>query len=262
MVITEYSTDVLHRLMSLSEPAGTDHARIRRLSLLMHRTLAISSAIALVMSAAACGDDTQGPTADDLRVQDSLLTHDVMAAWGDSFRVAVEEPEIKDSVAPSPAPSKTQAVVAPSPVVTQPAPSLAPGPTPATRPRSVTSVARTDRPQEKVRLPKSLSIRKGSQLSLVTNGRICSSRIGQTFGTTLLAPVPTSAGTIPSGARATAVITSRDEWGAGIGVRVTSIHSNGATYPVSSRVTYIVPENSDDGTCIPRRAHIDTEVRG
>jgi hypothetical protein len=99
-------------------------------------------------------------------------------------------------------------------------------------------------------------------LSLVTNERICTSRVGETFPATLLSPVATSSGTIPRGARATAEITSSDQWGAGIGVRIRAIHSDGVTYPVASRVTYIVPENSDDGACIPRRAHIDTEVRG
>jgi hypothetical protein len=221
--------------------------------------------LALAVCITACEDDPQGPTAEDLRVQDSTLTHDVMAAWGDSFRVTVEEPQLQDSAPVAPTVPKARVVAPPAPAATIPQRArvfpLTPAPIP--RQRAVASVTKIERPRERdATPPRSLSIRKGSQLSLVTNGRVCSSRVGETFRATLLSPVSTSAGTIPSGAGATGVVTSSNQWGAGIGVRITSIHSNGATFPVSSRVTYIVPENSGGGSCIPTRAHIDTEVRG
>ena len=240
----------------------------------MHRIISIASTASMLILAAACGGDSQGPTSEDLRVQDSVLSHDVMAAWGDSFHVTVEEPHYADSAIPG----KTQVAVKSPAVrgaVAQPSraiPPLADTQAPAIIPTapSVVMLAgasktaapkRVEQPREETRAH-IRSIPKGAVLSLVTGDRFCSSRVGETFRATLLSPIATSGGTIPSGARATAEITSNDQWGAGIGVRIRAIHNHGETYPVSSRVTYIVLENSGDGTCIPRRSHIDTEVRG
>jgi hypothetical protein len=228
----------------------------------MKRFLTLAALV--VAAAAACQDDTQGPTSEDLRVQDSVLNHEVMAAWGDSFRVTVEEPQYNE--APAQKAPATQA--AKTPVATEraaPPPPLiaAPIPLPQPRPASRAAVVATREPRRETSpVTRARSIRKGSLLSLVTSERVCTSRVGETFGATVLSPIATTSGTIPSGARATAEITGNDQWGAGIGVRVRAIHANGATYPVNSRVTYIVPENSGAGACIPRRAHIDTEVRG
>lgn len=228
----------------------------------MYRIISICSTASALILAIACGGETQGPTAEDLRVQDSVLSHDVMAAWGDSVHVTAEEPKYPDSV---PA-KKTQVAVAAPParatvaqssnIVSADMRTLPLPVAPTTAP-----LKKVERPREETR-PRVRSILGGAVLSLVTNERVCASRVGDTFRATLVSPVATSGGTIPSGARATAEITSSDQWGAGIGVRIRAIHSGSETYPVSSRVTYIVVENGDDGACIRRRSHIDTEVRG
>jgi hypothetical protein len=90
---------------------------------------------------------------------------------------------------------------------------------------------------------------------------VCSTDVGASFRATLAAEINAGGATIPRGATATGVVTASDQWGAGLGVRITSIHADGVSYPIISRVTYVVPENTRNGACIPRRSHIDTEVR-
>jgi len=188
-----------------------------------------------------------------------------MAAWGDSFRVKVDEPSYIDFSDVASRGSSKEKVAAPS-TRTQSAASTPLAPI-LTGPQDfAVAVAKPEKPREEKpreeEAPKIRSIQEGAALSLVTSERVCTSRVGDTFRATLVAPVSTNGGTIPSGSRAVAEITSNDQWGAGIGVRIRSIHTGGATYPVNSGVTYIMPESGDDGTCIPRRAHIDTEAKG
>ena len=62
---------------------------------------------------------------------------------------------------------------------------------------------------------------------------------------------------IPRGAQATAEITGSDKWGAGISVRVKSVRISGKSYPVTSRVGYVLPDRSG---CIRERGRIEVET--
>ena len=98
-------------------------------------------------------------------------------------------------------------------------------------------------------------ISSGSPLVVFTNAKVC----GRTFRAVVSHTVRGTNGVvIPAGAQATGEVMSVDKWGAGIGVRVTSVRFDGNSYPVSSRTSYVLPQS--DG-CIPAQARIDVETK-
>ena len=100
-------------------------------------------------------------------------------------------------------------------------------------------------------------VSRGSSLTLVANQRVCTDA-GNTFRATVTETVRGSNGVaIPRGAQATAEITGSDKWGAGISVRVKSVRISGRSYPVTSRVGYVLPDRSG---CIRERGRIEVET--
>jgi hypothetical protein len=210
---------------------------------------------------------------------DSALALSVMTARGDTLTAAVEvvreeEPLTPPVVATTPAPVRIQPAPqtrAPTPTPLAPTRIASPIPEPTiavaniepartATPRREREVERKgERESERRETPKRTgTISSGSALSLVTTEKACAE--GETFRVVLANSVRGSNGAvIPDGASAVAEITSVDKWGAGIGVRVRSVRIDGKSYPLNSRVTYVLPES---GGCIAGRTRIEVETKG
>lgn len=231
------------------------------------RSLGFVAALLLSIGILACDNDAPELTAQSA-VEDSALALEVLSAKGDSNifgpvedRV-YEEPNVETATKKKSAPVKVVPVksnvlaAAPKPAPVIPAP-----PKPALADVSVPLSQMPKRVEVRERLRKTGVIASGAALSLVTNQRVCSANTGDSFHAVLVNSVPGSNGVlIPAGARATAEITSSSKWGAGLSVRVKSVRVDGKSYPVSSRVTYVLPEASHDDACIPGRTRIDVRT--
>lgn len=240
---------------------------------------------------AACSSDKPSPTA-EVTAEDSVLAHDVLAAWGDSVKPIVEErvadlddfssgvtggsstrtvpkpvlkvvqPTTSKQVVATPGPLPTAVAVAPAPAPTEVA-SASPSPPEPKEPTESAEPREKEKEKEKVEHSRVGTLSRGATLSVVTTQSVCSNQVGvgDTFRAVLVAPVSGSNGlVIPAGASATGEVTSLSEWGAGIGVRITSVHYDGREYSLRSHVAYVVPESSANGACIPRRTHLETEI--
>ena len=230
------------------------------------------------LGSTACEQNSPVSTIDKV-VEDSALAADVLSASGDSVFVGPVEYAARDDsvdveVAPEP-PAIRPVIVSPRQQITtqKPAPP-APRPTLAdvSVPIAAVEQSRAEaRPEPRVeaRAPKlpvearTGIISSGAPLALVTNDAVCNDRAkpGNTFHARVVDEVRgTNGAEIPAGAQATAEITSAIKWGAGLSVRVKSVRVNGKSYPVSSRVAYVLPENEGDGTCIPDRTRIEVRT--
>lgn len=208
----------------------------------------------------ACDDNSPELTAQS-QVEDSTLALEVLSAKGDSNKFGpvddrvYEEVKVEAAAKKAALPPKPKAK--PTPIIpAAPRPILADVSVPLREmPRPVKTRPVEERPR------KTGVISSGAALSLVTSQRVCSADEGDTFHATIVNEVRGSNGVvIPAGAQATAEITSASKWGAGLSVRVRSVRVDGKSYPVSSRVTYVLPEASKDNTCIPGRTHIDVKT--
>ena len=252
----------------------------REVAQLTHTRRPVMMRVSILLAAAtfaanitAC-DDT--PTAAmETPADDSALALSVMTARGDTLTAAVEvvreeEPLTPPVVATTPAPVRIQPAPqtrAPTPTPVAPAPIASPTPEPTIAVANVepTRAATPRREREVEREParretpkRTGTISSGSALSLVTTEKACAE--GETFRVVLANSVRGSNGAvIPDGASAVAEITSVDKWGAGIGVRVRSVRIDGKSYPLNSRVTYVLPES---GGCIAGRTRIEVETKG
>jgi len=203
-----------------------------------------------LIAVAAC--DSETPVATDQTVaEDSLLAIEVMAAKGDSgiFGPVDDRVYVEDLAAKKAAP-KPKPVPPPIIAVPKPKPTLADVSVPLSQmPRS--------RPEPEPKPTLVGIISPGTALSVVTNERACS----RVFRGVLVSSLRGSNGVvIPSGASATGEVISADKWGAGLSVRVRSVHHNGRSYPVISRVQYVLPEEKNGATCIPDRTRIDVKT--
>lgn len=234
------------------------------------RSSGFIAGILLFVGIAACDNDARELTS-ATAVEDSALATEVLSAKGDSNifgpvddRV-YEEPRVevstkKSAVTPPPVP-KPKAKPAPTPVIpVAPRPTLADVSVPLSEMRPVRERHVEERKVEE-RPTKTGVISSGAALSVITNQRVCSANEGDTFHAAVVNEVRGSNGVvIPAGAQATAEITSASKWGAGLSVRVRSVRVDGKSYPVSSRVSYVLPEASKDNTCIPGRTRIDVRT--
>jgi hypothetical protein len=228
----------------------------------------------------ACDGDSP-VSAGDTEVEDSALALSVMTARGDTLGAPVENelielPNFTDvkvkSSAPA-APSKAKVVASPprpaaaskqaSPIIEQKQPTIvAPAaPVVGAEPEQPRIRSRRERPAIAERPSKAARtgmISSGSALVLFTNQKVCD-KSGSFRAVVSHTVRGTNGAVIPAGAQASTEITSVDKWGAGIGVRVTSVRFDGRSYPVSSRVAYVLPESNG---CIPAQARIEVEMRG
>jgi hypothetical protein len=213
----------------------------------------------------ACDDNSPELTAQS-QVEDSTLALEVLSAKGDSNKFGpvddrvYEEVKIESAAKKAAPPPKPTAK--PTPVIpAAPRPALADVSVPLREMRRPRQARPVEAPPVEERSRKTGVISSGAALSLVTSQRVCSADEGDTFHATIVNEVRGSNGVvIPAGAQATAEITSASKWGAGLSVRVRSVRVDGKSYPVSSRVTYVLPEASKDNTCIPGRTHIDVKT--
>jgi hypothetical protein len=233
----------------------------------------------MLLSTAACDSDSTVATTDP--DEDNALALSVMTARGDTLSAPVENeiveepapaetivqraPRVAAAAAPMPAPataivpreekktSTTVASVAP-PVIERPA---------AIERRTIETPKRAPEPlPERIEAPRRTGlIASGSTLSLVTNSSCSAADPGRTFRASVAQSIQGSNGVeIPEGAQAVAEVTSIDKWGAGVGVRVKSVRVDGRSYPVNSRVTYVLPVSGDDGACIKARTRLEVET--
>lgn len=229
---------------------------------------------------AGCRGDVTAADADDALAFDSTLTLQVLSAKGDSvpavgepqYVVRAPEPRPADlEVTPAPAPVKPaapapgpaparSAVSAPRPtaprVTARPAPAPVPAPVPA-----VTAAAPAPAPK-RTPLRSTATIPAGTRLSLVSGSRVCvttsevGDRIPARTGSRLTGPIGT---VIPSGARATGVITSLtgplgEEQ---IVFDIRWITVGGTSHRVSTRVTnFELDRNPGAERCMPAGAEI------
>jgi hypothetical protein len=233
----------------------------------------------IMLNAAGCDSDSTVATTDP--DEDNALALSVMTARGDTLSAPVEN-EIVDE----PPPAET--IVQRTPRIAAAAARSAPAPAiiPKEEKKASTAVASVSAPSvveraavierptieppkrtpepERIEAPRRTGlIASGSTLSLVTNSSSCSAaEPGRTFRALVAQSVRGSNGVeIPEGAPAVAEVTSTDKWGAGVGVRVKSVRVDGRSYPVNSRVTYVVPVSGDDGACIKARTRLEVETR-
>jgi hypothetical protein len=243
----------------------------------------------LACSTLACGD-TPVATMEN-PAEDSALALSIMSARGDTLGAAVENvivneplPERLD-VAPPPSPPPVKAVIKPAPALVLPPARVVASP----RPRKPTRIATVPEPQvtleppvvperrvieepppapepverrERVEPPARLgTIASRATLALSTTGRVCNAmEVGRTFRAETVQSIRGSNDlVIPAGARATAEVTSVSKWGAGVGVQVTSVRFRGASYPVSTRVAYVLPEG--EAACIPAGTSFEVKTR-
>lgn len=243
------------------------------------RTFAFVAGAALSFGIIGCDGDTPVSTG-DMEVEDSALALSIMTARGDTLGAPVEN-ELVDVVdftdvkvrSTPPAPVGSRVTVSTSPPVVAPrqvpaiieqkqptiiaradqAVSTEPGETRIETPRARPATA-----ERSTKARRTGTISSGSALLVFTNQKVCEKE--GTFRAVVSRTIRGSNGAvIPAGAQATTEITSTDKWGAGIGVRVTSVRFDGNSYPVSSRAAYVLPES--DG-CIPAQARIEVETRG
>jgi hypothetical protein len=233
---------------------------------------------------AACNSDKNAPTA-EVAAEDSVLAHDVLAAWGDSTKPIVEERVAQDDdvssgvtggsstrtipqpalkVQPASRPATVATTTTPPPATVAVASPSAPAEgTPSVTASESAESSEPPAPKEREERSRGGSLSRGATLSVVTTQSVCSNHVGvgDTFRAELVAPVSGTNGlVIPAGASAVAEVTSLSEWGAGIGVRITSVHYDGRAFPVKSHVAYVVPESGANGACIPRRTRLETEI--
>jgi hypothetical protein len=239
----------------------------------------------MLLSTAACDSDTTVATTDP--DEDSALTLSIMTARGDTLPAPVENELLEE---PAPAETIVQRAPRAAPqIASQIASQIAP-PTPAIPPvraaaparetTAATTIASAPAPTVKktpiVDPPKRISdadrveaprrtgiIAPGATLSLVTNSSRCSeAQPGSTLRAAIAQSIRGTNGVqIPQGSQAVVEITSIDKWGAGVAVRVKSVRVDGRSYPVNSRVTYVLPVSSDDGACIKARTRLEVETR-
>ena len=212
-----------------------------------------------VFSLTGCEGDSPVATA-EMIAEDSALAAQVLSAEGDSlFAIGskgddrVEEPVREEIAAPRPAPPAPRSVATAAVAPRQPAATVA-----VASPIRVASAPRAQRSSRRV-VPRGPAgvVSRGSSLTLVANQRVCTDA-GNTFRATVTETVRGSNGVaIPRGAQATAEITGSDKWGAGISVRVKSVRISGRSYPVTSRVGYVLPDRSG---CIRERGRIEVET--
>jgi len=243
------------------------------------RIFAFVAGVALSFGIIACDGDTPVSTG-DMEVEDSALALSVMTARGDTLGAPVEN-ELVDEVdftdvkvrsSPPPPSASRLSVSTSSPVVApgeapaiidqkQPAIIARADPTASTEPeeKRIETLQRPPAmPERPAKARRTGTISSGSALLVFTNQKVCEK--AGSFRAVVSRTVQGSDGAvIPAGAQATTEITSTDKWGAGIGVRVTSVRFDGTSYPVSSRVAYVLPES--DG-CIPAQARIEVETKG
>lgn len=245
-------------------------------------------AIAISLALVACESDSTVATQQDPD-DDQALALSVLGAKGDTLAAAVENEVVVDTslppdlrpVAPAPAPPAATppalrpAVVQAQPVVPIARPSARPAqPNPVTRvapdptrkpvePASATPPRAREESDRETPAATGM-IPKGIALSVVTTRAACNedASVGNTIRGELNSSVRGSNGAvIPRGAQVVAQVTSVDKWGAGVGVQVTSIRFGGRSYPVRSRVEYLLPEGTDRGACIPGRTRLDVETK-
>jgi hypothetical protein len=242
------------------------------------KLVAFVAGAALSFGFTACDGDTPVSTG-DMEVEDSALALSVMTARGDTLGAPVENelvelPNFTDvkvkSSAPAPAPSKASvsssrsaaASKQASAIIEQERPTIIARAAPiAAEPAQTRIRPRRERlpaAERPAKAARTGMISSGSALVVFTNQKVCDK--SGTFRAVVSRTVRGSNGAvIPAGAQATTEITSVDKWGAGIGVRVTSVRFDGNSYPVSSRVAYVLPESEG---CIPAQARIEVEMRG
>jgi hypothetical protein len=223
--------------------------------------------LVLLCGTLACDNNAAEPTA-QFAVEDSALALEVLSAKGDSNkfgpvddRVYGDVPAETAAKKSAPLPPKPKAKPTPTPIIPAPRTTLADMSVPLSeKPRPIKERPRNERAAEE-RPTKTGVISSGAALSVVTSQRVCSADEGDTFHAVVVNEVRGSNGVvIPTGSQATAEITSASKWGAGLSVRVRSVRVDGKSYPVSSKVTYVLPEASKDNTCIPSRTHIDVRT--
>ncbi len=217
------------------------------------------SGLVLSLAIVACSNDAPEVTAESA-TEDSALALEVLSARGDSVHFGpVDDGVYQEVVAPTVA--KKAAPVAKPPV--RIATATPPPPKPILADVSV-PISEMHRPERRVETPRRTGIiSSGAPLSLVTNQRVCSADRGDEFHAVVVNSVGGSNGVaIPAGAQATAEIISESKWGAGLSVRVKSIRLHGKSYPVSSRVSYVLPEGRGNDACIPGRTRIDVRTTG
>ena len=240
----------------------------------------IVPAVIFAFAALACDSDTSVGTT-DTAADDQALVLSVMSARGDTLTAAIEEVRADPNSADVIIQQSPQKRVQPAAPASVPAASVAAAPPTSPAPRqqqtespppavSVTRVAEEPAPAQRSRpadddrpepAPKRRVaartgiISSGSPLAVFTNQKVC----GRTFRAVVSHTVRGTNGVvIPAGAQASGEVMSVDKWGAGIGVRVTSVRFDGNSYPVSSRTSYVLPES---GGCIPAQARIDVETK-
>jgi len=186
-------------------------------------------ALAVVLSAAACGGDKN---ADSALSGDDSLGRDLAMAGQDSAvpqlqDVPVTEPPAVAPVSPSPAPAPAPARPRPrQPVATTPAPAPAPIPAPAPAPAA----------------PKEGMIASGTTLNFVANTKVCTGdqNIGDKFTARLSGEVTgTNGATFPAGATGTFEVVSakraqNQNDNTFLTVRLVSVTIDGNVYPVQA----------------------------
>ena len=221
----------------------------------MFRSLVLVSSALLFV--AGCGGDSPPLTA-DMIAEDSAFAAEVLSAKGENvFAMGTDTVDTVEALEP-PVVVAQQPPPPPSPAV------IAPAQRPVTMtalatPRAAVKQTRVTRarlrPPAADREPAGI-VSPGSALTLVSNQRACNP--GDSFRATVVSGVRGSNGVmIPQGAQAIAQVGSSDKWGAGISVRVMSVRIGGRSYPISSRVGYVLPDRSG---CIRERARIDVET--
>ena len=242
-------------------------------------------AVAAIFATAGCSGDVTSADADDALALDSTLKLQVLSAQGDSVPAigepqdVVREPEPRPAdldepvapvkkatppqrtvaVTPSPSASRTPSRVAPAPA---PAPApVKPAPSKPAEPARATTTRRVSTP-----LRSTATIPAGTRLSLVSGSRVCvnSSDVGDRIPARTSSRVRGPIGTvIPSGARATGVITSLTgplgEEQIAFDIRWISI--GGTSYRVSTRVTdFELDRRAGAERCMPAGADISAAL--
>jgi hypothetical protein len=221
------------------------------------RGSAFVSGLILSIGILACDNNAPEVTSESA-VEDSALALEVLSAKGDSVHFGPVDDRVYQEVAVPTVAKKAVSIAKPPVKVAKINP---PAPKPVLADVSV-PLSEMPRPGRRVETPRRTGIiSSGAPLSLVTNQRVCSADRGDEFHAIVVNSVRGSNGVaIPAGAQATAEIISESKWGAGLSVRVKSVRLNGKSYPVSSRVSYVLPEAKGDDTCIPGRTRIDVRT--
>jgi hypothetical protein len=242
------------------------------------RNLAVAAGSALALAMLFLFSEGSPPVTDDPFAEDTLA-HDVLSAHGDSV-IPMEKPvettlaeRVGEPLPPEPSvpeismvpPSMAPVIVSPGiPPRAQERRAQSPAqqqviPVAMTASRTAPAPARNEAPNRMG------TISAGADISVIAAERVCldGSGVGDTFSAVVVNPVVGKGGlVIPRGARAIAKITSRGDWGAGLGVRITSVRFDGRSHPVSSDVGYVTAERArgNADVCIPRRGRIDTSL--